>query len=74
MTKNLMRRPVARTMTKPFVHVEPAAPGVDARSAVDGEPQDPQLSRLQFPRADYSGIISREDVMRALSKEATQGA
>jgi CBS domain-containing protein len=65
----LMRRPVAEVMTEAVVHVEPSAPltrvlqlmvSLKARSF-------PVMS----PERQLVGIISREDVMRAL-REATQ--
>jgi CBS domain-containing protein len=67
----LMRRPVAEVMPKAVTHVEPTAPltrvlelmvSLTTRSL-------PVLS----PERELVGIISREDVMRAL-REATQGA
>ena len=67
----LMRRPVGEIMTEAVVHVEPATPltrvlqlmvSLKARSF-------PVLS----PQRHLVGIISREDVMRAL-KEATDEA
>ena len=66
---DLMRRPVADTMTEAVVHVEPAAPltrvlqlMVNLRSR--GFP-------VIGPDRQLVGMISREDVIRAL-KEATQ--
>jgi CBS domain-containing protein len=67
----LMRRPVAEVMTEAVVHVEPGAPltrvlqlmvSLRARSF-------PVMS----PERQLVGIISREDVMRAL-RDATQEA
>jgi len=67
----LMRRPVAEIMTEAVVHVEPAAPLTRVLQLMVS------LKARSFPVVDAQGellgIISREDVMRAL-KEATQGA
>ena len=65
-----MRRPVAENMTEAVVHVEPAAPLTRVLQLMVS--LKTQLSRLS-PEGRLLGIISREDVMRAL-KEATQGA
>jgi CBS domain-containing protein len=68
---DLMRRPVREIMTEAVVHVEPSTPltrvlqlmvGIKARSL----PVITQERRL-------AGMISREDIMRAL-KETTQDA
>jgi len=68
---DLMRRPVAETMTEAVVHVEPAAPLTRVLQLMVN------LKARSFPvvgaQGQLLGIISREDVMRAL-KEATQGA
>ena len=65
----LMSRPVAEVMTEAVVHVEPAAPLTRVLQLMVS------LKSRSFPvmRADRQllGIISREDVMRAV-KEATQ--
>jgi len=67
----LMRRPVAETMTEAVVHVEPAAPLTRVLELMVS------LKARSFPVVDAQGellgIISREDVMRAL-KEATRAA
>ena len=67
----LMRRPVAETMTEAVVHVEPAAPLTRVLQLMVN------LKARSFPVVDAQGqllgIISREDVMRAL-KEATRAA
>ena len=67
----LMRRPVAETMTEAVVHVEPAAPLTRVLQLMVN------LKARSFPVVDAQGqllgIISREDVMRAL-KEATRVA
>ena len=67
----LMRRPVAETMTEAVVHVEPAAPLTRVLQLMVS------LKARSFPVVDAQGellgIISREDVMRAL-KEATRAA
>jgi CBS-domain-containing membrane protein len=66
----LMRRPVAEIMTEAVVHVEPAAPLTRVLQLMVS------LKTRSFPvigpERQLLGIISREDVMRAL-KEATQG-
>jgi CBS domain-containing protein len=68
---DLMRRPVIEAMTEAVVHVEPAAPLTRVLQLMVN------LKARSFPVVDAQGqllgIISREDVMRAL-KEATQGA
>jgi CBS domain-containing protein len=65
----LMRRPVGEIMTEAVVHVEPAAPLTRVLQLMVS------LKSRSFPviRADLQlvGMISREDVIRAL-KEATQ--
>jgi CBS domain-containing protein len=68
---DLMRRPVIEAMTEAVVHVEPAAPLTRVLQLMVN------LKARSFPvvgaQGQLLGIISREDVMRAL-KEATQGA
>ena len=68
---DLMRRPVIEAMTEAVVHVEPAAPLTRVLQLMAN------LKARSFPvvgaQGQLLGIISREDVMRAL-KEATQGA
>ena len=65
----LMRRPVAEVMTEAVVHVEPAAPLTRVLQLMVS------LKSRSFPviGLDHQlvGMISREDVIRAL-KEATQ--
>jgi len=65
----LMRRPVAEVMTEAVVHVEPTAPLTRVVQLMVS------LKNRSFPviRPDRQllGMISREDLMRAL-KEATQ--
>ena len=67
----LMRRPVAETMTEAVVHVELTAPLTRVLQLMVN------LKARSFPVVDAQGqllgIISREDVMRAL-KEATRAA
>ena len=67
----LMRRPVAEIMTEAVVHVEPAAPLTRVLQLMVS------LKARSFPvvgaQGQLLGIISREDVMRAL-KEATRAA
>jgi CBS domain-containing protein len=67
----LMRRPVAETMTEAVVHVEPAAPLTRVLELMVS------LKARSFPvvgaQGQLLGIISREDVMHAL-KEATEEA
>ena len=67
----LMRRSVAEMMTEAVVHVEPTAPLTRVLQLMVS------LKTRSFPvigpDRELLGIISREDVMRAL-KEATQGA
>jgi CBS domain-containing protein len=67
----LMRRTVADVMTEAVVHVEPAAPLTRVLQLMVG------LKSRSFPVIDSDGqlvgIISREDVMRAL-KETTREA
>jgi CBS domain-containing protein len=67
----LMRRPVAEMMTEAVVHVEPSAPLTRVLQLIVS------LKTRSFPvlapERQLVGIISREDVMRAL-KEATQNA
>jgi CBS domain-containing protein len=66
----LMQRPVAEMMTEAVVHVEPTAPLTRVLQLMVS------LKTRSFPvigpERQLVGIISREDVMRAL-KEATQG-
>ncbi len=66
----LMRRPVGEMMTEAVVHVEPAAPLTRVLQLMVS------LKSRSFPVIGPDrrlvGIISREDVIRAL-KEATQG-
>jgi CBS domain-containing protein len=66
---DLMRRPVAETMTEAVVHVEPAVPLTRVLQLMVS------LKTRSFPVVSPDrqllGIVSREDVMRAL-KEATQ--
>ena len=68
---DLMRRPVIEAMTEAVVHVEPAAPLTRVLQLMVN------LKARSFPvvgaQGQLLGIISREDVMRAL-KEATRGA
>jgi CBS domain-containing protein len=65
----LMRRPVGEMMTEAVVHVEPAAPLTRVLQLMVS------LKSRSFPvigpNHQLVGIISREDVIRAL-KEATQ--
>ena len=67
--KKLMRRPVAELMTEAVVHVEPAAPLTRVLQLMVS------LKSRSFPVIGPNhrliGMISREDVIRAL-KEATQ--
>lgn len=67
----LMRRPVVDIMTEAVVHVEPAAPLTRVLQLMVS------LKARSFPVMDHErqllGIISREDVMRAL-KWATEQA
>jgi CBS domain-containing protein len=67
----LMQRPVADVMTEAVVHVEPAAPLTRVLQLMVS------LKTRSFPvigpDRQLVGIISREDVMRAL-KEATENA
>ena len=67
----LMKRPVAETMTEAVVHVEPGAPLTRVLQLMVS------LKARSFPvigpERQLVGIISREDVMRAL-REATQNA
>ena len=66
----LMQRPVAEMMTEAVVHVEPTAPLTRVLQLMVS------LKTRSFPvigpERQLVGIISREDVMRAL-KDATQG-
>ena len=68
---DLMKRPVAEVMTEAVVHVEPTAPLTRVLQLMVS------LKARSFPVAgaerQLMGIISREDVMRAL-REATQDA
>ena len=65
----LMRRPVAEVMTEAVVHVEPTAPLTRVLQLMVS------LKNRSFPVIGLDrqllGMISREDLMRAL-KEATQ--
>ena len=65
----LMRRPVAEVMTEAVVHVEPTAPLTRVLQLMVS------LKNRSFPVMGLDrqllGMISREDLMRAL-KEATQ--
>ena len=65
----LMQRPVAEMMTEAVVHIEPTVPLTRLQLMVS-------LKSRSFPvigpDRQLVGIISREDVIRAL-KEATQG-
>jgi len=67
----LMRRTVADVMTEAVVHVEPAAPLTRVLQLMVG------LKSRSFPvigsDSQLVGMISREDVMRAL-KESTREA
>ena len=67
--EKLMRRPVAELMTEAVVHVEPAAPLTRVLQLMVS------LKSRSFPVIGPNhrliGMISREDVIRAL-KEATQ--
>jgi CBS domain-containing protein len=72
----LMRRPVAEIMTEAVVHVEPAAPLTRVLQLMVS------LKTRSFPvigpERQLLGIISREDVMRALEaaterKDSTDG-
>ena len=67
----LMRRTVADVMTEAVVHVEPTAPSTRVLQLMVG------LKSRSFPvissDGQLAGIISREDVMRAL-KESTREA
>jgi len=66
----LMQRPVGEMMTEAVVHVEPAAPLTRVLQLMVN------LKSRSFPvigpDRQLAGIISREDVIRAL-KESTQG-
>ena len=66
-----MKRPVAEVMTEAVVHVEPTAPLTRVLQLMVS------LKARSFPvigpERQQVGIISREDVMRAL-RDATQGA
>jgi CBS domain-containing protein len=65
----LMRRPVADVMTEAVVHIEPTAPLTRVLQLMVS------LKNRSFPVIGHDrqllGMISREDLMRAL-KEATQ--
>ena len=67
----LMKRPVAEVMTEAVVHVEPTAPLTRVLQLMAS------LKAHSFPvigpERQLVGMISREDVMRAL-REATQDA
>jgi len=67
----LMRRPVADVMTEAVVHVDPTSPLTRVLQLMVS------LKTRSFPvlnaEQQLEGMISREDVMRAL-KEATQEA
>jgi CBS domain-containing protein len=64
----LMSRTVAEVMTKETIHVDPAAPLTRVLELMVS------LKRRSFPVLDrnrrLSGIISREDIMRALKETA----
>jgi CBS domain-containing protein len=64
----LMSRTVAEVMTKETIHVDPAAPLTRVLELMVS------LKRRSFPVLDrnrrVSGIISREDIMRALKETA----
>jgi CBS domain-containing protein len=68
---DLMKRPVAEVMTEAVVHIEPTAPLTRVLQLMVS------LKARSFPvigtERQLLGIISREDVMRAL-RDATQGA
>ena len=68
---DLMRRPVAEVMTEAVVHIEPTAPLTRVLQLMVN------LKTRSFPvvgpEGSLLGIISREDVMRAL-KESTKSA
>ena len=65
-----MKRPVAEVMTEAVVHVEPTSPLTRVLQLMVS------LKARSFPvisaERQLVGIISREDVMRAL-RDATQG-
>jgi CBS domain-containing protein len=67
----LMRRPVAEMMTEAVVHVEPGAPLTRVLQLMVN------LKSRSFPvigpDAQLVGIISREDVIRALKEAAEEG-
>lgn len=67
----LMSRPVAQVMTEAVVHVEPTAPLTRVLQLMVN------LKARSFPVIDPDGqlvgIISREDVMRALGETTRQG-
>jgi CBS domain-containing protein len=67
----LMKRPVAEVMTEAVVHVEPTAPLTRVLQLMVS------LKARSFPvvgaEQQLMGIISREDVMRAL-RDATREA
>ena len=65
----LMRRPVSEMMTEAVVHVEPAAPLTRVLQLMVS--QKSRSFPVIGPDRQLAGIISREDVIRAL-KEATQ--
>jgi len=66
-----MSRPVAQVMTEAVVHVEPTAPLTRVLQLMVN------LKARSFPVIDPDGqlvgIISREDVMRALGETTRQG-
>jgi len=68
---DLMKRPVAEIMTEAVVHVEPTTPLTRVLEMMVN------LKTRSFPVSgpgrELVGMISREDVMRAL-REATSGA
>ena len=66
----LMRRPVAEMMTEAVVHVEPTAPLTRVLQLMVS--LKTRSLPVIGPERQLLGIISREDVMRAL-KEATKG-
>ena len=65
----LMRHPVSEMMTEAVVHVEPAAPLTRVLQLMVS--QKSRSFPVIGPDRQLAGIISREDVIRAL-KEATQ--
>ena len=65
----LMRRPVSEMMTEAVVHVEPEAPLTRVLQLMVSLKS--RSFRSSGPIANWAGMISREDVIRAL-KDATQ--